>query len=397
VIDPNTGSARAMEKALAAAAIDVTGVTGYGLDALARVFQANPDLALIRAGEPFARARQILQRLRDASPERAIIAYGHGISPALQAHALAAGASDWLDFPTPQPAFEARLAEVARVLERRIVLRRHGGMDLDGGTVITVLGAQGGVGKTTIAVNLAIALARIDAASVALVDTDTQFGDVALALDLRWERSTLDAAANLDSLDATSLQEYLADSGYGVSVLPAPRRPYFSSRLSPDDLTRTVALLRQKFDYVVLDTNGAFDEILTAAVRLSHPAVLVTVPDRPGLGSAALALRAMRDLLGGHPDRIHVVLNRLGMPGGVSFEDAASTLGVVPDSMVPNSALVTEAFRRGSPVCAWRPDTEAATAIRDLALRLAHHEGTASTPPPGAGHAALRRLVPRLA
>lgn len=395
LIDPNERSARALRDALELAEVEVVGQAGYGLDALATAFKREPDLVLVRVGEPFARPGQILQRLREAFPDKPVLAYSGAADPALVRRAMAAGATDWLQQPVTPESLGAKLREAARVVERRAVMRRHGGLGLEGGKVITVLGAQGGVGKTTIAVNLAVAIAAIEAAPVVLVDTDAQFGDVALALDLKGVPTTADVAPRLPELDAATLQEYLADSGYGVSVLPAPCRPGFSSSLTPQQLAGLVGLLRQKYDYVVLDTNGAFDETLAAAVRLSHPSVLVTVPDRTGLNSAGLALRSLRDLLGDQPGRMHLVLNRLGMRNGVPIEDAAMALGREPGSVVPESKLMTRALQRGCPVYAWQPASPAARAIHELALRLTDRED-AAPPPSRRREAPLRGLVPRL-
>src|SRR5690606_27802070 len=93
------------------------------------------------------------------------------------------------------------------------------------GTVITVFGAKGGIGKTTISSNLAVALATEAHQSVALVDMDTRFGDVAITMDIPVERSIADLARNLDNVDRATLSEYLVEHESGVHILPAPTRP----------------------------------------------------------------------------------------------------------------------------------------------------------------------------
>jgi len=136
---------------------------------------------------------------------------------------------------------------------------------------------------------------------------------------------------------------------------------------------------------------------VAAAVTASHTAVGVTLPLRAGLNSAALALRALRDLMGDYPERMHVVLNRLGLKGGFSRDDAGRTLGYPVGSVIPESKLLPEALQMGIPVCAWRPKSAPAEAIRNLALQIAGHAAAPPSPPARRRSALLRVLAPRLA
>ena len=138
---------------------------------------------------------------------------------------MQAGAHDYLNKPVDSREFLGSLNKAFSLIERRRLGEGGDQGGLTKGIVISLFGAKGGIGKTTLATNLAVAFAQLRRDSVALMDIDTRFGDVAIVLDLQPEKNISDAIADIDEIDRTNIKSYLTPHSSGISVLAAPSRP----------------------------------------------------------------------------------------------------------------------------------------------------------------------------
>ncbi|KAA0236904.1 response regulator, partial [bacterium] len=267
VVDPDRESAGEVQKMLNMLGLSVIASTGYGVEAFTLAFQLKPDIVLMRIEEPLVRPVQTLGRLTDGLPDLPVIVYSTEANIRLMRQSMVSGASDYLQEPLSKDELES---SIMRVLERkeREAMRRRGELEdpVPQGTIITIFGAKGGIGKTTIASNLAVALATEAHQTVALVDMDTRFGDVAITMDIPVERSIADLARNLDSVDRNTLRDYLVRHESGVYILPAPTRPSDWRNLHAQHIRDVVDVLAQTHDFVILDTPGTFNEIVAAAI-----------------------------------------------------------------------------------------------------------------------------------
>ena len=252
-------------------------------------------------------------------------------------------------------------------------MRRRGELDdpVPTGTVITVFGAKGGIGKTTISSNLSIALAAEAHQSVALVDMDTRFGDVAITMDIPVEKSIADLARNLDNVDRNSLREFLVEHESGVHILPAPTRPSDWRNLTARHIRDCVDVLAQTHDFVVLDTPGTFNEIVAAAIEVGSMILLVTTLDMASIKDTVLALEMLHERFGNDEERIKVVLNRAGVDSGVRERDVEATLDAPLWWRIPQDNEVVKAAQLGRPIVMSRPNSKVAVEIREMARALA--------------------------
>lgn len=202
------------------------------------------------------------------------------------------------------------------LLERRATARQALDTRPAAGTVITCVGCKGGVGKSTLAVNLACELARRAPDQVLLVDASLQLGVCSMLLDLEPSVSLVDALRERHRLDATMLRQLALPHSSGVRLLPAPPDAIEAAEIDPDGLARLLSGARRAFDYIVVDTFPLLDGNVMAALDLSDEVLVVmqgTVPDV--VGSRAF-LRVL-GRLGIGPDRRRVIVNRTaGMHGG---------------------------------------------------------------------------------
>ena len=168
------------------------------------------------------------------------------------------------------------------------------------GRVVSVFCTKGGTGKSVVAINLAVALAKRTIQPVVLVDADLQFGDVALMLQLQPTHTIAEAVQAGDRLDGTMLENLLLrHPPSGLLVLAAPTEPSSADQIGRADLTRILDILRERCAYVVVDTSANFAEVTLAAIESSDDILVMAGLDVMSLKSARVGLQTMRVL--GHP------------------------------------------------------------------------------------------------
>lgn len=217
------------------------------------------------------------------------------------------------------------------------------------GRVITIASPKGGVGKTTVATNVAVALAQAAPKSTVLVDLDVQFGDVASALDLEPEYGLPDAVHGPASRDTLALKTFLSLHGTSLYVICGAKSPAEADSVSADDVSRLLQMLAAEFDYVVVDTAPGLSEHVLAVLDETTDLVLVTSMDVPGVRGLRKELDAL-DALGMPTETRHVVLNFVDPRGGLSVADVEATLGTGVDVLMPRSKGVLESVNQGVPL-----------------------------------------------
>ena len=165
---------------------------------------------------------------------------------------------------------------------------------------MSVFCTKGGTGKSVVAINLAVALAKRTIQPVVLVDADLQFGDVALMLQLQPTHTIAEAVQAGDRLDGTMLENLLLrHPPSGLLVLAAPTEPSSADQIGRADLARILDILRERCAYVVVDTSANFAEVTLAAIESSDDILVMAGLDVMSLKSARIGLQTMRVL--GHP------------------------------------------------------------------------------------------------
>jgi MinD-like ATPase involved in chromosome partitioning or flagellar assembly len=248
------------------------------------------------------------------------------------------------------------------------------------GRVVTVFGGKGGCGTTTIAVNLAIALADRTTDRVCLVDLDLRAGDVAVTLGLEPLRTLASAAAG-DPDDVAALVTPLR---HRLDCALAPVHPGEAERIEADGVEATLSALARHYDVVVVDTPATFTGPVMTALDRSEHHVLVTTPERPALQSLRRTLDTL-DLLGHRRDTRSVVFNRSDSRVGITAEDVERTLHAPIAAHVPSSRDVAASINSCLPLMVTSPDHPVSSAIRQFALtRLSSPTAARASPYGGA-------------
>lgn len=187
------------------------------------------------------------------------------------------------------------------------------------GRLLTVFSAKGGVGKTTVSTNVAVALAQMDY-KVCLVDLDLAFGDVAITLQLLPEHTIADAVSMQADLDGESLDALLTKYSDNLFALVAPTSPLAKATISQELVGKILTSLKQRFDFVVVDTPPAFDDHVLQAFDASDLLLLVLTLDIPALKNIKVTLETL-ELLNFPHEKCRIVLNRADAKVGLSIDE----------------------------------------------------------------------------
>jgi pilus assembly protein CpaE len=350
--------------------LEVVGDAGFGPVASTWAYALEPAIVMVAVEDPIARALTTIQSLARGAPPWTVVALTGQFDREVFRRAVLAGARDVvLRTATPTELREA-LVEARRADASRRVEPAHD-PTAPGGSIVTVFGVKGGVGKTTIATNLAVALAAESSTSVALVDLDLPFGDVALMLDIRPERDLLDALDEAVLGDLERLQGHLVKAPQGVHVLSAPLLPDGAARVDSARIGRLLSNLAALYQFVVVDTQVGITEVTAAALDVSELALLVTTPEVPSLRRTQACLRLLQRLE--FPlQKAQLVLNRVDSRTRVSEAEAAQALSPHPVAWrVANDYAAMTGAAFGQPVVLAQPKTQLAQDIRGIARQLA--------------------------
>lgn len=278
-------------------------------------------------------------------------------------------------------------AELAAAMRRSAELSTalRGGMLGDvAGKVVTVFSAKGGVGKTTLATNLAVYLASTGAPTL-LVDLDVMFGDVAISLQLNPGASLADAVPMLGRVDIAAIQSLVVHHDpSGLDVIATPIDPGESESIPGELTSEVLRVARQKYQYVVVDTPPSITEHVLSAFDVTDLAILVATLDIPAIKNMRIAINTL-DTLGADPNARMLVLNRSTEKVGLSPAEVEGALHAQIRHQIPHSLDVPASVNRGVPLVSQQPKHAFSTAVRALADEgIRERFGEATSAPAGA-------------
>lgn len=218
-------------------------------------------------------------------------------------------------------------------------------------STISVLSPKGGVGKTTIATNLAVGLARTNPGQVVLVDLDVQFGDVASSLGLNPEHTLADAARAYDALSSGTLKTYLTPHVSELYVLAGSASLVEAEQVDPAAVKGILAMLIESFPYVIIDTSSAVNDHTLSAFELSTDLLLLASTDVPGVRAMRRLLDAL-DAIGMTSQERHLVINRSTDRYGITVSDVEQTAGMEASASIPAAKEVAISTNQGVPIIA---------------------------------------------
>jgi pilus assembly protein CpaE len=364
IVEVDQSAAEALQSAVGAGSAIVP-----ALEYLHRYLEERPDEYAIIIGPSvdLSAAVALADTMRVTKPAVGVILVRRRVDTAVLAEALRAGMREVVEERDLKALNEA----VARAYALHDALTAATGDDTaqptKRGTLITVFSAKGGVGKTTLATNLAATLADNGKRQVCIVDLDLALGDVSIVMQLFPIHTIADAVGMEGSLDPQAVEGLLTQHSPGLSVLVAPVQPDAKDRIKGDLIGRILHILKERFDFIVVDTPPAFDDVVLQAFDESDLLLLVANLDVPALKSLKITAETLTLL--NHPkERWRLVLNRADMKVGLTPHEVEKTLDMQIVASIPQSNDVPTSINHGKPIALESPRHPVSQAIKRLAL-----------------------------
>ena len=332
------------------------------------VDQTTPDAVMVVLEDDPEAGLRLIKRLNESTSADILVVSG-STDGSLILQSMRAGAKEFLTLPVSSE-------ELSEALDR-ISNARHGSNTgkSQGCTSIAVTGSSGGVGSTSLAVNIGCALAADTSNSVALIDLDMAVGDADVFLDAIPDYTLVDVAENVSRLDFSLLKKSMTKHSSGLYLLPRPVNLQDVPLISPDAFSRVVGLLKATFSHLIFDVSKSYNEVDLVAMRESKHVMLVTQLDLPGLRNAVRLLMSF-DEMDDMKEKTNVVVNRFGLNSdSIGLKKAQETINTEIFATIPNDyRSMAEARNNGVPLTIQAPKASITQAVINLAANLGSHE-----------------------
>lgn len=329
------------------------------------VGQTHPDIGLVCIDSNSEKALRLLEELNQKSPECALLVVSSSSDGQMILKAMRAGAKEFLTAPV-------RVDDLISAIER-IGQQKYGRGDgrARGSSVIAVCGATGGVGTTSLAVNLGCTMSRKPSLTAALIDLDLALGDADVFLDTIPDYTLVDVAQNISRLDFTLLKRSLTRHSTGLYLLPRPIQLQDTSLIRPEEFHRVIGLLKATFSHLIFDLSKSYTAVDMVALQAAEHILLVTQLDLPCLRNVVRLLASL-DEMEGLKEKIKVIVNRVGLEAGqISLKKAQDTIGRDIFWQIPNDYRVMSEIRNnGTPLHEVAPRAGITQSIQGLADAL---------------------------
>ena len=367
IVDPNDVTRHALKTLLLG--IDTVWLEAEcsRYDAFGEVLlQTQPDIALVALDSDQTRAIELIAAIHQNHPACQILAISGHQEGSLILQAVRNGAKEFLTSPLKLEEFLSALERI-----RQTVNKGSGDGAVRASQIITVAGVSGGIGCTTLAINLGCCLAQQPNRSVAVIDLDLALGDADVWLDIIPDYTIQDVADNISRLDYALLKRSLTKHDCGAFLLPRPVEMEDHPPIGPDELRRVISLLKATFTHLVIDLSKSFNELDQAAMELSDVILIVTQLDLPSLRNAVRLMQFLKRRPGLY-DKARVIVNRMGLDDNtISLNKALETLGCAIYATIPNDyATMVEARNNGVPLVTQAPKARVTKSIMQLVQSL---------------------------
>lgn len=332
--------------------------------------QTQPDIALVALDADPEKGLDLIGRVTSELPTCSVLAVSSSQEGSLILKAMRNGAKEFLNQPLSLEDFMAALDRIHLTTGSS-----SGDGPAKSSQVITLSGVGGGVGCTSLAINLACVLAQDERNNVAIIDLDLSLGDADVWLDIIPDYTIQDVAENISRLDYALLKRSLTKHECGAFLLPRPVHIDLRPSFSPDELRRVIALLKATFTHLVIDISKSYTALDIAAMEASDSILLVTQLDLPCLRNVVRLLQ-FYDQQESLADKVKVVVNRLGLQDTqISLNKALETIGRDVYWQIPNDyGTMVESRNNGVPLLTYAPKAKLTREIEKLAHALDRSE-----------------------
>jgi pilus assembly protein CpaE len=361
--------------------IEIVGTASRGQEAIELAYNLEPDVMMMDVNMPDMDGVAATTAISAQFPNIGVIMMSVLNEPDLLRRSMLAGAREFLVKPFSLDELQSSVRNVHRLTAqtRRTVVtegasassptpsvNRPGGR----GKIISLASLKGGAGRSVIASNFAVALKQQSGKSVALVDANISFGDIAVMMNVSDAKTILDAVPYLRNVDADLMSTIVEEHATGIGLLLAPPSPQEAEVVTSDLVRSAIAVLAQTYDFVVIDTRPSFDDLNLSIFDLSDLMLLVVTMDMTAIKDARQFLE-VTELLGYDADRVRLVLNRNNTYSGIPADEIGVSLkralwGRIPDEPGP----VLRSINEGIPLVSTSNESKVAEEINRMVGEL---------------------------
>jgi pilus assembly protein CpaE len=347
--------------------IKVIGEAADGRQAVEETINLKPDIVLMDINMPVMDGITATEEINFRFPETSVVIMSVQEENEYLKRAMLAGARDYIVKPFSNDELVDTIKRVYRLDREKknsLVKKAH----QTDPQIISFFGTKGGVGKTTLAVNTAIAIRQKTRSQVVLVDLDLQFGDVAAAMNIKPLQSIADMVQESSEIDRELLESYLlVHKPTGVKVLCAPLKPEHGEIIGPSDIEKILKILKETYQYVIVDTACYFSDPVLTALEMSSTIFMVSTLDILAVKNTKMALNIMENL--NMHGAVHIILNCADETTGMKREDLEHALGCEVLCAVPTSnKTALSAINKGIPFVLTHPNSN----IGEGVMKIAH-------------------------
>ncbi len=330
-----------------------------------------PDLLIFEVGTDTEKEFRVIESLLNSNSVGEVFLTSENTEQSVLRNAMRIGAKECFSQPLEKQ-------EVIRALERFKTRRKKSGHqeNVKSGQIIDVIGSKGGVGATTIAVNLAVSIAETKKAqSVALVDMNMLFGDIPIFLALKPNYNWGEITKDIARLDATFLMNILSKHSSGVHVLPSPSHLNGNQAVTPETIEHLLSLMQGMFDFVVIDGGQSLNKTSLRILEMSDDVLLVSLLSLPYLANTNKLLTSFANFQYLPKERIKIVINRYLKKSQVSLKDAEDAINRKIFWTIPNDYKTTmSAINQGKALPQFAAKSAVTKNLKELAATLALKE-----------------------
>ncbi len=339
---------------------EIVGAARNGYEGIELAKELQPDVILMDINMPDIDGITATETIRGEVPNAQIVILTVQDDPNYMRRAMLAGARDFLTKP---PSVDEMLAAIRRAgdlaheekSKAKTVFPVNPGNEsvpvgmLRAGKIVSIYSPKGGVGTTTLAVNLAVALQK-DETPVVLVDGNMEFGDVSVFLNQKTKNSIVDLAPRANELDPDVVEEVTSlHAESGIKILTAPSRPEFAESVTGEQFARVLDFLRNLYSYVLVDCSSSLSDVTLAAIDTSDLIILVTTQEIPAIKDTRLFLDLLQPLKISR-ERLLFVMNKYDKRIGIKPQKVSDNFKQEIKVVVPfEEKVVLPSINRGVP------------------------------------------------
>ena len=350
--------------------IEVVGEAENGEEAVFIANKFHPDVILMDVNMPIKDGIKATEEISLSMPDIAVIIVSVQGEQEYLRKAMSAGAREFITKPFSGDDLINTILRTYEVEQKRKEKVSPRAQEEINTKIITLFSTKGGVGKTTLATNIAVSLSRETHSKVALLDLDLQFGNIGVFLNVSIKNTIIDLVKETNEFDYKLVEEYMTTHYSGVKLLLAPTKPEYAEFITALHVEKIIKSLKENYHYIIIDTPSNLNEVTLTVLDLSDKVLFISALDLPTIKNTKDGLLIMESL-NYSKEKLNIVVNRANEQFGIKNKDFESAVNYPIWVSVPeDDQTVKTSINKGFPFVLTRSDTKVAKSILEIVEKL---------------------------